>query len=131
MLGVGARPGGAAEVTSRQQQIERWRAQEVKEAAALVVEDRGLQKLLAAWPMVTIQAPACAALADDWPALWQAVQPDMEQLAALAGLQRGPAMVLYQRARDLRLIYPDGSVHAVARMVLQKRIKDALTKGAR
>ena len=38
----------------RQELIEHWRSQEVKETAALVVEDKTLQKVLAAWPMVGV-----------------------------------------------------------------------------
>ena len=35
-------------------------------------------------------------------------------------------MQAFNRAKGLRLIYPDGSIHAVAKVVLQKRIKDAV-----
>lgn len=122
---------------TRQELIELWRSLEVKETAALVVEDKALQKVLAAWPMVPVRRmaddAAASHLADDagWDALWQTVHVDPAEVATLCGLQPGPAVLAFNRARALRLIYPDGTIHAVAKVVLQKRIKDAVTKGAR
>jgi hypothetical protein len=114
----------------RQELIEHWRSQEVKETAALVVEDRALQKVLAAWPMVEVVDTGIPCFAPDdagsWDAVWSGLQVRLGALAALAGLQQGPAVQTFNRAKGLRLIYPDGTIHAVAKVVLQKRIKDAV-----
>ena len=120
---------------NRQDLIEHWRSQEVKETAALVVEDKTLQKVLAAWPMVGVGDSELAHFAPDdaasWEAVWSGLKIDQAALAELAGLQHGPAVQAFNRAKRLRLIYPDGTVHDLARMVLQRRIKDALTGRAR
>lgn len=123
---------------NRQELIELWRSREVKETAALVVEDKALQKVLAAWPTVPLRRMADDAAesrnadgAESWDALWQTVHVDLAEVATLCGLQPGPAVLAFNRARALRLIYPDGTLHAVAKVVLQKRIRDAVTKGAR
>lgn len=114
----------------RQELIEHWRSQEVKEAAALVVEDKTLQKVLAAWPMVGVVDSGIPCFAPDdagsWDAVWSGLKVSLDALAALAGLQQGPAVQTFNRAKGLRLIYPDGTIHAVAKVVLQKRIKDAV-----
>lgn len=120
---------------NRKELIELWRSREVKEAAALVVEDKALQKVLAAWPMVEIAERGFPELSmgrsEVWDTVWSGLDVDVAGLAALAGLQEGLAVQAFKRARGLRLIYPDGTLHAVAKVVLQKRIRDAVTKGAR
>lgn len=115
---------------NRQELIEHWRSLEVKETAALVVEDKALQKVLAAWPMVPVVESDIPCFAPDdggsWDAAWSGLMVSMTALASLAGLQQGPAVQAFNRAKGLRLIYPDGTIHAVAKVVLQKRIKDAV-----
>ena len=114
----------------RQELIEHWRSLEVKETAALVVEDKALQKVLAAWPMVAVVDSGIPCFAPEdagsWDGVWSGLRVNLEALAALAGLQQGPAVQTFNRAKGLRLIYPDGTIHAVAKVVLQKRIKDAV-----
>lgn len=110
---------------------EAWRAREEKETAAIVLTDRDLQRVLAAWPMagraVVCELPFFAPEAvPEWDALWRCVAVDERGLMELSGLASGRALVAYRRARGLRLIYPDGSLHQVAKMVLQKQLKDAL-----
>ncbi len=115
---------------NRQELIEHWRSLEVKETAALVVQDKALQRVLAAWPMVPVTDSGIPCFAPEdagsWDAVWSGLQVGLAQLASLAGLQQGPAVQAFNRAKGLRLIYPDGSIHAVAKVVLQKRIKDAV-----
>lgn len=114
----------------RQELIEHWRSLEVKETAALVVQDKALQRVLAAWPMVPVTDSGIPCFAPEdagsWDAVWNGMWVNLEMLASLAGLQQGPAVQAFGRAKGLRLIYPDGSIHAVAKVVLQKRIKDAV-----
>lgn len=114
----------------RQELIEHWRSLEVKETAALVVEDKALQKVLAAWPMVAVVDSGIPCFAPEdagsWDAVWSGLKVSLDALASLAGLQQGPAVQTFNRAKGLRLIYPDGTIHAVAKVVLQKRIKDAV-----
>lgn len=113
--------------------INRYRASEAKETAAIVLQDKDLQRVLAAWPQVAWdpvepppwgwQGPSC------WAELWLGVRIEEAALLDMTGLQTGRARVALRRAISLRLIYPDGTVHHVARLVLQKLLKDALTSG--
>lgn len=111
---------------------EHWRAREEKEVAAIVLQDKDLQRLLAVWPSVSVlpaKLDAIGALElarNDWRALWQCVTVDEAQLYEMTGLPLGLAKVTYTRAQALRLIYPDRTVHTLARMVLQKLLRDAL-----
>lgn len=105
--------------------VERFREQEVKETAAIVLSDKNLQRLMAAWPM----APRTVGEVDPqmaWERVWSAVEIDKVVLAELADLNRGNAELTLRRAIGLRLIYPDGSLHSMGKMILQKLIKDAL-----
>lgn len=97
------------------------RADEVKETAALVLGDKSLQRLLAAWPKVPRTVAARIDPADPW----AAVRVDEALLGELCGLQQGQALLALRRARTLGLVYPDGSIHSVARWALLRIIKGA------
>lgn len=113
--------------------IERFRAGENKETAAILLQDKDLQRLLAAWPQAPLEAvsplPWGSAGPADWPALWQGVRLGEATLIEMTGLQPGRARVALRRAIALHLVYPDGTLHHYARLVLQKLLKDALTGG--
>lgn len=113
--------------------IDRFRDVETKETAAIVLQDKDLQRLLAAWPQVQWTAveppPWTWSGPVDWAELWKGVRIDEAGLLDMTGLQTGRARVALRRAISLRLIYPDGTVHKVGRLVLQKLLKDALTGG--
>lgn len=103
------------------------KAAEVKETAALVVQDKNLQRVLAAWPAVRRDSTGKTNEdGDEWQALWAQVGFDERMFIELTGLSTGVARSAIKRALTLRLIYPDGTVHSVAKVVLQKVIKDAL-----
>lgn len=107
----------------------RLREKENKEVAALVVQDKALQRILSVWPMVRREElPNVAgdmSLAD----LWETVQFNEHKVVELSGLPTGVGISCFRRAKELGLIYPDGSVHALASAVLRKAIKDALKGG--
>jgi hypothetical protein len=115
--------------------IVKFKGEENKEVAMLVLEDSGLRKLLAAWPMVTIHRThphpnlpleGEGTMFSTWEELWQAVNFEEKEIADLAGVSPGVMKGLLKRAIGLRLIYPDGSLHALAKMALQARIKAAM-----
>lgn len=101
------------------------RASENKEVAALVVQDRAVQRILAVWPMVRREVVAVPDGAG-WDELWKCCSFDGREVVELSGLQVGPGMAALNRARGLRLIYPDGSIHQVSKLVLQKLVRDVL-----
>ncbi len=102
------------------------RRDENKEVASLVLRDRALQAVIACWPMVHRSVPGGdlpSALSLDQ--LWSMVEFDERDVVELSGVSAGLALAALRRARGNRLIYPDGSVHSIAKVVLQKMIKDA------
>jgi hypothetical protein len=108
------------------QAVDRLREGENREVAALVLRDRALQAVIACWPMVKRSVPDA-----DFPAslsldqLWSLVSFDEREVVELSGISSGLALSAFRRAKGNRLIYPDGSVHQLAKVVLQKMIKDA------
>lgn len=105
------------------------RAKENKEVAALVVQDKALQRILSIWPMVRREELPGLTADMSFADLWSVVRIDEREVADLAGLPTGVGIATYRRAKGLALIYPDGSVHQLAAMVLRKLIKDALQGG--
>lgn len=103
------------------------RASEVKEVAALVVQDKALQRILAVWPMVRREEPSVVGAGLSLDELWGAVRFDEREAVDFSGLPSGVGLSALRRARGLGLIYPDGSVHQYAKLVLQKAVKDALS----
>lgn len=104
------------------------RASEVKEVAALVVQDKALQRILAIWPMVRREELPVVVADMSLSDLWSAVRFDEREAVDFSGLPSGVGMSALRRAKGLGLIYPDGSVHQYAKLVLQQAIKDALQK---
>ncbi len=108
------------------------RAGENREVAALVVQDKALQRVLAVWPMVRREElPGCVTGDMSFADLWSAVRFDEREAVDLAGLPSGLGIAAFRRAKGLQLIYPDGSVHQLSGAVLRKGIKDALEGGGK
>ncbi len=112
------------------EELKRIKGEENKEVALLVLEDGGLRKICAAWGAVSIKPhpnpPLEGEGATAWEELWAAVCFDALEVAELSGISPGECKIVLKRAIGLRLIYPDGTLHSLAKMALQKRIKDAL-----
>lgn len=107
------------------------RASEVKEVAALVVQDKALQRILAVWPMVRREESLLVGAGLSLDELWSAVRFDEREAVEFSGLPTGIGIAAFRRAKGLGLIYPDGSIHSLAAAVLRKAIKDALNGGGK
>lgn len=105
---------------------EAWRGREDQAAAAIVLQDSDLQRVIAVWPFAPVEARRPCPPDAGWADLWASVAVDERALCELTGLSTGRALVAWRRACGLRLIYPDGTVHHVARMVLKKLLHDAM-----
>lgn len=105
------------------------RESENREVAALVVQDKALQRILAVWPMVKRDEPCSVGSGLSLDELWDAVRFDEREAVELAGLPTGNGIAAFRRAKALGLIYPDGSIHQLAGAVLRKAVKDALQGG--
>ena len=124
---VGGVDGRGVAALSFAAAVERLKGSENKEVAALVLRDRPLQAVIACWPMVRRSvAPGDFAEGAAVEDLWAAVAFDEREVVELSGCPAGLALAALRRARGNRLIYPDGSVHSIARVVLQRMIKDAV-----
>lgn len=107
--------------------VARFRQDENKEVAALVLGDRPLQAVIACWPMVGRQVPVAVAPDLDLSALWRLVAFDEREVVELSGVSAGLALAAFRRARGNRLVYPDGSINQTAKVVLQSIIKKAVS----
>jgi hypothetical protein len=95
--------------------------------AALVVQDKALQRVLAVWPMVRREELPGAVTGDFSLAdCWGAVRFDEREAVDLSGLPLGLGIAALRRAKGLGLIYPDGSVHGLSSAVLRNVIREAL-----
>lgn len=110
-----------------------WRQHEVKETALVVIQDKDLQRILAVWPLIgrTVVSKPLDVPQMTWNGLWDCVEVDVSGLDAVAGLPVGRGLAAYARAKALRLIYPDGTLHTYGKMAVQKLIKDALVGGGK
>lgn len=110
--------------------LERLRADEKNNdnapVATLVLRDKALQSVIACWPMVKRSFPDCC-FDEDTPldVLWGWVKFDERDVVELSGLSTGVALAALRRAKGNRLIFPDGSVHHWAKLVLQQVVKGA------
>lgn len=107
--------------------LSQFKASEVDEAMTFVIEDGWLRRALAAWSVLPgIKAPARdGRILYSWSALWDGVDFDIKLFAQHLDTWEGHARQLFERARSLMLIYPDGSVHAKAQKILRDRVKEA------
>lgn len=103
------------------------RSSENREVAALVVQDKALQRILAVWPMVRREEVSVVDSGLSLNEIWGAVRFDEREAVDFSGLPSGIGFSAFRRAKGLGLIYPDGSVHQYAKLVLQKQVKDALS----
>lgn len=102
--------------------LETFRAAEPDEPLLFVRQDREMRRALAAWRMMAAaeRPNDMAEVANTWEGLWDGVKVDFTRFADLLSTYEGHARHLFERARALRLIYPDGAVHAKAlKIVLQ------------
>ena len=103
------------------------RSSENREVAALVVQDKALQRIIAVWPMVRRVETGAQHDTADFDRLWLSVEFDEREVVDLSGLPSGLGISALRRAKGLHLIYPDGSVHHYAKLVLQNVVKEALS----
>ena len=59
--------------------------------------------------------------------LWAETKFDERDLVELCGLPPGIGLVAFRRAKGNRLIYPDGSVHQLAKLAIQAIMKKAMS----
>lgn len=109
--------------------IERLKVSESLSDIALVVHDACLQRLLRVWPAVHIMYSETETNAEndlEMRLLWDGVQVDLEELAALAHIPRPMIACYFKQAKLLHLIYPDGTINAPAERFLNSLLSQQL-----
>lgn len=110
--------------------LQEFKAREVDEAVLFVIEDGWLRRALVAWlAMPNIRRPRDYDITPvAWGALWEKVEFDLKIFADHLDTWEGHAKQLFERARALMLIYPDGTIHSKAQRLIRERVTEALKK---
>lgn len=105
--------------------LESFRAEDRLADAHPILQDSRLASLVHAWSKIPVtwlppdHYPGISAqAARQWDVLWESCDWDQDDLALAAGLSETDTLLVFQRAKVLRLIYPDGSIADSARRVL-------------
>lgn len=108
---------------------------EEPEDIAPMLEDATLRNGLVAWKSVVTRVKpeskaGCEAKSpqERWAWLWDCTDFDLGGFACVAGVKAQDAMDLFKRLRGLKLIYPDGTIHKLAKDYLQALIMGKLSK---
>jgi hypothetical protein len=101
-----------------------FKGNEEAENIVAIIEDEELQNNMIAWKSIRIRyrTPSdCAAqdLVERWEWLWGQIEYDVNSFGIVAGAKTQDAGRLLLRLKGLRLIYPDGTIHTLARQYLQ------------
>jgi len=107
--------------------LAKFKASEDAESIVPLVDDDELRRGIVAWKSVVIkykQAGDCEKNdeASQWNWMWEYVEYDQERFGTVAGVRGQDVGKLLARLTGLRLIYPDGSIHKLARQYLQTLI---------
>ena len=116
--------------------LARFKGSEEAENLVPLIEDDGLRKALVAWKSVSVRYKPSADCSqespvDQWNWLWQQVEYDEKQFMTVAGIRPQDTVALLARLIGLRLIYPDGTINALARQYLQSIIMAKLQAAQR
>ncbi len=108
------------------------KAEEKSGALVFVYQDKDLRRTLVAWTMMRIDRPGdWDSVPRSWDGLWAKVKFDMAQLATHLDTYDAHAWHLFERAKGLRLIYPDGTLHSAAQKLIEELLQQELPKPKR
>ena len=111
-----------------QDQIERFREQEAQEVALILTQRPLLMQLLSVWQRVPITVKTELNGEDvEWDTLWKHYRIRFKDIATIMGVAETTAKQVFAQARDLQLVYPDNSIHRVGKVMIQRRLKTALS----
>lgn len=97
-----------------------------RESAAMLLTDPDLLRYCVIWKQVDVRRFTDFPLEASWAGLWDCVVVDVEKIALLADHEEVKARKTVERLKGLRLVYPDGTVMALAEKVIAKKLTDAL-----
>ena len=97
------------------------------ESVGAIVGDKQIRDAILAWPSVNIEIivdkdfpiiSEDSAENEKWQALWERVDPDLDQFSIISGLRSIEVESVYMRLKALHLIFPDGTVDKMAKTYL-------------
>lgn len=106
--------------------IEYWKARERDDPALLALQDPSQVRLFAVWGRAYCRPnlqPSREPALDEWDALWKRYTVDLDHLASMLGPEFNiiSAEAVLRRAKDLGVIYPDGTLHAVIETLMRSQ----------
>jgi hypothetical protein len=104
--------------------LDEFKNEESPEQIMCLRDNPALQRVVAAWPYVRRKAaPKPRPSTDDpWEAEWRAIDVDLAELRTKAAVYEQDVEALFETARGMRLIYPDGTVNQYARQYIRALI---------
>ncbi len=106
--------------------LDQYKQNPRRESAAMLLTDPALLRYCVIWKQVTVRRVHDWAADASWTGLWECVHVDLETIALLADDELVKARKTVERLKGLRLVYPDGTLMALADKVIAKKITDAL-----
>ncbi len=98
-----------------------------RESVALLLSEPVLLRYCVIFKQVPINQLMDQPLSATWGALWDCVDLDIETIALLADDELVKARKTMERLKGLRLVYPDGTIQALADKAIVKKLTDALS----
>ena len=111
-----------------------FKSQEQPESLVHLLDDATLRNALVAWPSVSVSIEAgteeCPYEEEGrrWLWLWSKIKYDEPNFGVVADLKEHEVRKVLTRLIGLRLIYPDGSIHAIARQYIRGLIVQSIPK---
>lgn len=108
-----------------------FKSKEEPENIVSLLDDEQLRQGIVAWKSVVVRYKAlCECTHKDeasrWRWLWEQVEYNQEDFGMVAGVKVQDVGKLLTRLKGLRLIYPDGTIHKLAKNYLQATIMEKL-----
>jgi hypothetical protein len=113
--------------------LEDFKKNESAENLIPLIESDELRSGVVAWKSVSVEIDKSAKCEEDvesarWEWLWSKVNYDLGIFTIVAGVQAQNSQRLFVRLKGLRLIYPDGTINALASGYLQSIVLSKLPK---
>ena len=104
--------------------LEEFKNEESPEQIMCLRDNPALQRVVAAWPYARRRAAARPRSSGDdpWEAEWRAIDIDLADLRTKAAVHDQDVGALFETAKGMRLIYPDGTVNQYARQYIRALI---------
>lgn len=87
-----------------------------------LIDNKDMQKVAVAWKnskvVLVDDIKNQDAINDDWTFVWMHSRYNEDQFVALTGLEKEKAIQLMNQLKELKLIYPDGTISSIVRTLI-------------